>query len=128
MKQVPTLNLNGYVTEPEKGLSEILAMYFANKRSQSDVFKVASIAHDIAESSEDAVYLATLIRMSLEKMYRAYYQDVVDIDVTPTYRKTDRGQWHIGVSVTVFDNGNSYSLATTYEEYEGGFKQLLEDQ
>lgn len=127
MNMVPTFTTKGFVNDPVIGMSEVMSIYFANKRSQSDQFIVQSIARDIAESPEDAVTLSIIVRNSLIALYKAYFPDGVDVDVTATYDSTiEHRKYRLGVNVTCYVDGIPYSLGKTYTDYNGGFKELTE--
>lgn len=127
MNKVPTFTTKGFVDDPVIGMSEIMAIYFANKKSQSDQFNVQSIARDIAESPEDAVTLTIIVRNSLTSLYRAYFPDGVDIEVVTTYDGTiEHRKYRLQVNVTCYVDGKPYNLGKTYTDYEGGFQELTE--
>lgn len=128
MKVVPTLNPNGWVTDPIYGMSEILAMYFSNKRSQSDLFEVRSIAYDLARHPDDPTGLASSVRESLTEMYTAYFPERVEVEVTTSLMEKPYRNYKLSVSVNCVSQGEVYSLAETYQKYEGGFKRILEKE
>lgn len=128
MNVVPTLNPNGWVTDPIYGMSEVLAMYFSNKHSQSDLFEVRSVAFDLARHPDDPTGLTTSVKDSLSEMYSAYFPERVEVEVTTALVEKPYRNYKLSVSVNCVVEGKTYSLAETYQKYEGGFKRILEKE
>lgn len=128
MKTVPVLSPNGWITTPEEGMSEIMAMYFANKRSQSDLFNIHSIAYDLAKSPDDTTSLSIQIQNSLLSLYNAYFPEGANVTVTTKLENVEKRHYRVQVQVECVDGGKPYNLATSYGNYTGGFARILEGQ
>lgn len=126
MRIVSSLNPQGYINDPILGMSEILANYFSNKHSQSNLFDVKSIASDLARHVEDPHGLAGAIQTSLEALYRAYFPEQVEVETNAVLVTTPYRQYRINVNVNCTSNGRTYNLAQGFEQHEGGFKRILE--
>lgn len=125
MRIVSSLNTQGYINDPILGMSELLANYFSNKHSQSNLFDVKSIANDLAKHVEDPHGLAGSIRTSLEAVYSAYFSQV-EIEANAVIETKPFRHYRIKVNVNCTSNGRTYNLAQGFEQHEGGFKRILE--
>lgn len=127
MKVVPTLNLNGWVKEPTSGMSELLAMYFNNKYSQSELFEIKSIMFDLASFPDDIIGLCNRVQVSLTDLYTAYFPEGVEVSVTNKLYEKPYRNYHLEVSVSCVVAGKTYSIADSYEKYDGGFKRYVNE-
>lgn len=124
---LPTLTLDGFVTNKQIMFYKIWEYFLTSEHSQSNTFNVASYKYIMATAFEnsDTQSIARSMEGALESLYKKYYDNVkVDCE---TVDDTETNTLKVRISITVSDNGGStYRLARELENTNGELKNYDE--
>ena len=113
---LPTLSLDGYLTNKHLLISKLWIYYLASNKSQSNTFSIHSFKYDLSTSTVDRS-LASTIENSLSSLFGAYFDKVAaDVDV-----KTDSGTntQYCKIALTLTDDDKKYYLYKELESKNG---------
>lgn len=115
---LPTLTLDGFVTNKQIMLSKIWEYFLTSEYSQSNVFHgdIFSFKYIMATASGQ-LECSRIIEENLSNLFRKYYETVlVDVIVEDV---GDTGTQRVKISVTVKEDDKSYYLADEVEYTNG---------
>ena len=127
--KIPTLSLSGWLAAPEVKMNKLFEHFMASEYSQSNFHygDVASLKYLIATTT-DHTELRNNIINALRKLYLNHFDTAeVAVDVGDV---NERGLTPIVVSISVTENGNTYTLRKAVEGKLGSavnFYNALDD-
>lgn len=119
---LPTLTLDGYLTNKHLLISKLWIYYLASNKSQSNTFSIHSLKYDLNTSRVDRS-LASGIESSLVSLFGSYFDKVAaDIDVKTD--KTTNTQF-CKIALTLTDEDKKYYLYKELESKNGEITNYL---
>jgi hypothetical protein len=124
---LPTLTLDGFVTNKQIMFYKIWEYFLTSEYSQSNTFSIYSYKYIMATAFEtnNIQSIGRNMESSLENLYKKYYDNAkVDCE---TIDDLETNTLKVRISITVSDNGGStYSLAKELENTNGELKNYNE--
>lgn len=111
MNPIPTLSTSGIITDPEAGMARLFADYAAAEVSATKLYRksLRALVARVAQIDNPAA-LAEAIQTDLENIYKGAF-DTVDVSVVDESEEVEGGQYALGITLIVTDNGRQYSLS-----------------
>jgi len=109
---IPSLSVDGWVTNPEDVMRKLFEYFLASNEAQSNVFRydVKSLKFILHKETE-AVPTASLLKTTLEELYKEYFNTVtVDTIIDPA-----ASDIRIKVDINVMYKGTKYHLSNVLD-------------
>ena len=123
MKIVPTLTLDGLVSDENLKLVKIYTYFLTTLKSQSLLYEGYIVSYDatIKGKITDSSEVSDAITGSLYKLYGMYYNELeVDVDMSDD----DKGKFAANIRVKVTVDGVNYYLQKALMVTGGSIKEL----
>ena len=126
---VPSLSLNGWVSNPREALDLLVSYFFLTNASQSNIYRgeVSSAQEIIQRNANDTQAAASELGVALNRLLRKHY---VETFISVEHRLDDASKSSSVVqfilSGTVTDNGVTYQLSKLVETKDGAFLKFVE--
>lgn len=114
----PSLSADGWIKDRNILVNKLFEMFMASDKSQSNFRDVQSLKYILNEEKLSTEERANMIKDSLEKLYRAYFE-IVNVTVEVSVKD---GIVDYGTRVYIIDNGLRFEVSkdisnVSYDEF-----------
>lgn len=127
---VPTLSLKGWLHDPHEKGSQLMGWFMMAQATQSRTFygNIASMSELVVKYSKSPGALCDHIRIQLEMLYRAYFEEVLVnvIDLPLTGESEDNTRYQVQITVSAYGNGQRIDIMEGADIGNSTFKRVME--
>jgi len=124
MEVVPTMSLDGFVTDENLKIVKIYQYFLTTLKSQSIIYADTTISYDstIKVNITNTNAVANDLEMSLSELYLRYYTDVdVNVEVTESDKSNNIGAL---IDIKIVKDDKSYTLSKSISIVNGKLHNL----
>lgn len=124
---IPSLSMDGFVTEIRKQTDLMIAHYFASDFSQSNNFygKITSLAYQVQLYGNDPTRLKAEMEEKLTRYLERYMESaIVEVKINAG-TSGSLNRYNIDFDATVVKNGLRYSVGHMIEVQNGRVKSIM---
>lgn len=127
MKQVPTLTLDGYISNVDLMISKLFEYFILSEYSQTKLFytEISSLAYLIRVAGPDKEKLEELVIDTLTTLYGRYWDNITihasAVDINTSDKKS---AYRLNIDIEVIVDGATHTLSKAAEIEDNLLKQI----